>query len=84
MLPTNSYRFALISRLPKDIIPKLEIWSLDVSQKYVSSLSLSFHQADLFLTLQVQPRRWKVDANGRLDAVLMLSYVNLPGGVQVS
>lgn len=31
---------------------------------------------------QVQPRRWKVDANGRQDAVLMLSSVNLPGGVQ--
>ncbi len=32
---------------------------------------------------QVQPRRWKVDANSRQDAVLMLSSVNLPGGVQV-
>lgn len=32
--------------------------------------------------LQVQPRRWKVDANSRQDAVLMLSSVNLPGGVQ--
>jgi len=33
---------------------------------------------------EVQPRRWKVDANSRQDAVLMLSSVNLPGGVQVS
>ena len=32
---------------------------------------------------QVQARRWKVDANSRQDAVLMLSSVNLPGGVQV-
>jgi len=31
---------------------------------------------------EVQPRRWKVDANARQDAVLMLSSVNLPGGVQ--
>ncbi|KAK2465695.1 hypothetical protein APHAL10511_002239 [Amanita phalloides] len=31
---------------------------------------------------EVQPKRWKVDANGRQDAVLMLSSVNLPGGVQ--
>ncbi|GJE92172.1 exosome complex exonuclease rrp4 [Phanerochaete sordida] len=31
---------------------------------------------------EVQPRRWKVDAGGRQDAVLMLSSVNLPGGVQ--
>lgn len=31
---------------------------------------------------QVQPKRWKVDAGGRQDAVLMLSSVNLPGGVQ--
>ena len=32
---------------------------------------------------KVQPRRWKVDANSRQDAVLMLSSINLPGGVQV-
>lgn len=32
---------------------------------------------------KIQPRRWKVDANARQDAVLMLSSVNLPGGVQV-
>ncbi|KAH9479702.1 Exosome complex component rrp4 [Psilocybe cubensis] len=31
---------------------------------------------------EVQPRRWKVDAHSRQDAVLMLSSVNLPGGVQ--
>lgn len=31
---------------------------------------------------EVQPRRWKVDANSRQDACLMLSSVNLPGGVQ--
>ncbi|KAF5369894.1 hypothetical protein D9758_001051 [Tetrapyrgos nigripes] len=31
---------------------------------------------------EVQPRRWKVEANSRQDAVLMLSSVNLPGGVQ--
>lgn len=31
---------------------------------------------------EVQPRRWKVDANSRQDAVLMLSSINLPGGVQ--
>ncbi|TFK39453.1 hypothetical protein BDQ12DRAFT_603522 [Crucibulum laeve] len=34
------------------------------------------------ITEVVQPRRWKVDANSRQDAVLMLSSVNLPGGVQ--
>jgi len=31
---------------------------------------------------EVGPRRWKVDANARQEAVLMLSSVNLPGGVQ--
>ncbi|KAH7105943.1 hypothetical protein BKA62DRAFT_747802 [Auriculariales sp. MPI-PUGE-AT-0066] len=31
---------------------------------------------------EVGPRRWKVDANGRQDAVLMLASINLPGGVQ--
>nr|ACO11260.1 Exosome complex exonuclease RRP4 [Caligus rogercresseyi] len=29
---------------------------------------------------EVQQRRWKVDVNSRLDAVLQLSSVNLPGG----
>ncbi|KAG8788874.1 exosome non-catalytic core subunit rrp4 [Serendipita sp. 401] len=32
--------------------------------------------------VDVQPKRWKVDANGQQDAVLMLSSVNLPGGIQ--
>lgn len=32
--------------------------------------------------MQVQARRWKVDIGARLDAVLMLSSINLPGGVQ--
>lgn len=30
--------------------------------------------------LQVGQRRWKVDIHSRLDAILMLSAVNLPGG----
>lgn len=34
--------------------------------------------------VEVGSSRWKVDANARQDAVLMLSSVNLPGGVQVS
>merc|ERR1712212_1331899 len=29
---------------------------------------------------EVQQKRWKVDCNGRLDALLSLSSVNLPGG----
>merc|ERR1719433_1078809 len=29
---------------------------------------------------EVQQKRWKIDVNGRLDAVLQLSSVNLPGG----
>lgn len=32
--------------------------------------------------LQVVAKRWKVEAGGRQDAILMLSSVNLPGGVQ--
>ena len=32
---------------------------------------------------KVSARRWKVDANSRQDAVLMLTSINLPGGVQV-
>mmetsp|Transcript_5104 Transcript_5104/g.9875 ORF Transcript_5104/g.9875 Transcript_5104/m.9875 type:complete len:322 (-) Transcript_5104:77-1042(-) len=31
---------------------------------------------------EVGQRRWKVDVNARQDAVLMLSSINLPGGVQ--
>lgn len=29
---------------------------------------------------EIQQKRWRVDANARLDAVLLLSSVNLPGG----
>lgn len=29
---------------------------------------------------EVQQKRWKVDTNARLDAALLLSSVNLPGG----
>lgn len=29
---------------------------------------------------EVQQKRWKVDTNSRLDSLLMLSSVNLPGG----
>ncbi|CAM6090404.1 unnamed protein product [Calypogeia fissa] len=31
---------------------------------------------------EVAPKRWKVDVNSRQDAQLMLSAVNLPGGIQ--
>jgi hypothetical protein len=34
--------------------------------------------------LQVQGKRWKVNLNSRQEASLLLSAVNLPGGVQVS
>lgn len=33
--------------------------------------------------VEVGPSRWRVDANARQDAILMLSSVNLPGGIQV-
>jgi hypothetical protein len=36
------------------------------------------------VSLQVQGKRWKVDLNSRQEASLLLSAVNLPGGVQVS
>lgn len=32
--------------------------------------------------IDVQQKRWKVDTNSRLDSVLLLSSVNLPGGVR--
>lgn len=33
---------------------------------------------------EVQQKRWKVDTNSRLDSILLLSSVNLPGGELVS
>jgi exosome complex RNA-binding protein Rrp4 len=33
--------------------------------------------------VEVVQQRWKVDTNARQDAILALSSVNLPGGVQV-
>ena len=32
---------------------------------------------------EIGQNRWRVDINSRQDAVLMLSSINLPGGVQV-
>ena len=32
----------------------------------------------------IGPKRWKVDIRARQDAVLLLSSINLPGGVQVT
>jgi exosome complex RNA-binding protein Rrp4 len=33
--------------------------------------------------MELGPKRWKVDIKGKLVATLMLSSINLPGGVQV-
>jgi exosome complex component RRP4 len=33
--------------------------------------------------LQIAGKRWKVDLNSRQEAGLLISAVNLPGGVQV-
>ena len=33
---------------------------------------------------QVQQKRWKIDTFSRLDSVLLLSAINLPGGILVS
>ena len=33
---------------------------------------------------EVHQKRWKVDTNSRLDSVLLLSSVNLPGGELVT
>lgn len=41
------------------------------------------YQQIIFL-LQVQQKRWKVETNSRLDSVLLLSSMNLPGGELVS
>ena len=30
--------------------------------------------------LEVQQKRWKIETNSRLDSILQLSSVNLPGG----
>jgi len=36
------------------------------------------------LLLQVQQKRWKIETFSRLDSVLLLSSINLPGGILVS
>lgn len=30
--------------------------------------------------IEVQQKRWKVETNSRLDSILLLSSINLPGG----
>lgn len=34
--------------------------------------------------IEVQQKRWKVDTFSRLESVLLLSSINLPGGILVS
>ena len=36
------------------------------------------------LGFQIAAKRWRIDLNAAQQAALMLSAVNLPGGVQVS
>lgn len=74
--------------VPTDIAQKSAISSSDASQRCVAervpSHALLYEdiQDPLHCRTQVGARRWRVDANGRLDAILLLSSVNLPGGVQ--
>ncbi|OAE28603.1 hypothetical protein AXG93_2175s1870 [Marchantia polymorpha subsp. ruderalis] len=49
----------------------------EVNDSAVLELLLDFE-----FNSQVAPKRWKVDVNSRQDAQLMLSAVNLPGGIQ--
>lgn len=48
-------------------------------------LSTSRHSAthSACVSFQVGPKRWKVETHASQNAVLMLSSINLPGGVQV-
>ena len=57
----------------------------DGSVAYFSAPRYNPEVGDLVLgrIVEVGPLRWRVEANARQDAVLMLSSVNLPGGVQV-
>ncbi|CAE6460835.1 unnamed protein product [Rhizoctonia solani] len=50
-----------------------------VKSRYVSG---EIFAKDLQGESKVQNKRWKVDVNSRQDGLLMLSSVNLPGGVQ--
>lgn len=45
----------------------------------ISSMK-SLNKSLIFFFWQVQQKRWKVETNSRLDSVLLLSAVNLPGG----
>lgn len=63
-----------------DTTQRSAIWSLEELPKFVVCYGPT--RRNVLMVSQVQPRRWKVEANSRQDAVLMLSSVNLPGGVQ--
>lgn len=52
---------------------------LEVSHYLHSPFSIPL--IPILIPLQVQQKRWKVETYSRLDSVLQLSSVNLPGGV---
>ncbi|QRW02864.1 exosome complex component RRP40 [Ceratobasidium sp. AG-Ba] len=54
------------------------------SQAFMRSASTTVPVGDLVVgrIAEVQNKRWKVDVNSRQDGLLLLSSVNLPGGVQ--
>ena len=49
----------------------------------VMQLGLKCSGACAIVVAKVQQKRWKVETNSRLDSVLNLSSINLPGGVLV-
>ena len=59
---------------------KLEMWWSGESWRY-HTIPLPFSIPLILIPMQVQQKRWKVETYSRLDSVLQLSSVNLPGGV---
>ena len=47
------------------------------------SVLILFSPSFYGVSCQVSNKRWKVEVNSKKDAELMLSAVNLPGGIQV-
>ncbi len=70
-----------------DMQPKLVMWWLVESQRWESfNAKLEIRRrwvSSILCAHQVAGKRWRIDLKSRQEAALMLSAVNLPGGIQV-
>lgn len=81
----------VVGRVTEVCPPSIDLSSQRCSFQFLFTVELPWRLSARFsldqtvetIRMQVAPKRWKLDINSRQDATLMLSAVNLPGGIQV-